>query len=40
MAALARANGVDGPLAREWELSQPGLVDRLAAVAASEVSKA
>lgn len=40
VAALARANGVDGPLAREWELSQPGLVDRLAAVAASEVPKA
>ena len=40
VAALARANGVDGPLAQEWELSQPGLADRLAAVAAGEVPKA
>lgn len=40
VAALARASGVDGPLAREWELSQPGLGDRLTAVAAGEVPKA
>lgn len=40
VAALARANGVDGPLAQEWELSQPGLADRLAAVAVGEVPKA
>ncbi len=40
VAALARANGVDGPLAEEWELSQPGLVDRLADAADSVAPKA
>ena len=40
VAALARANGVDGPLAEEWEMSQPGLVDRLADAADSMAPKA
>lgn len=40
VAALARANGVDGPLAEEWEMSQPGLVDRLADAADSVAPKA
>ncbi len=39
-AALARANGVGDALAREWELSQPGLVDRLAGSAGSVAPKA